>query len=145
MMVVTHEMGFAREVADRVVFMDGGVHRRAGPAREQVIGDPQHERTKAFLYRVLNPTPAGGRGVPRLRRSCRRRARCRRLRWTRTPAAARVACDGRLIGRPNGCRGQMPGGWSATLARRPPRSRKNLHLDAVRSALTCGDGPHRRR
>ncbi|MFI6298296.1 amino acid ABC transporter ATP-binding protein [Nonomuraea sp. NPDC050790] len=54
MMVVTHEMGFAREVADRVVFMDGGVIVEEGtPA--QVIGDPQHERTRAFLRRVLHP------------------------------------------------------------------------------------------
>jgi polar amino acid transport system ATP-binding protein len=54
MLVVTHEMGFAREVADRVVFMDGGVIVEDGvPA--QVIGDPQHERTRAFLHRVLHP------------------------------------------------------------------------------------------
>ncbi|WP_326635484.1 amino acid ABC transporter ATP-binding protein [Nonomuraea fuscirosea] len=54
MLVVTHEMGFAREVADRVVFMDGGVVVEDGvPA--QVIGDPQHERTRAFLHRVLHP------------------------------------------------------------------------------------------
>ncbi|MEV0585795.1 amino acid ABC transporter ATP-binding protein [Nonomuraea sp. NPDC050310] len=54
MIVVTHEMGFAREVADRVVFMDGGVIVEDGvPA--QVIGDPQHERTKSFLHRVLHP------------------------------------------------------------------------------------------
>ncbi len=52
MMVVTHEMGFAREVADTVVFMDGGVVVEAGtPA--QVLGDPQHERTRAFLAKVL--------------------------------------------------------------------------------------------
>jgi len=55
MMVVTHEMAFARDVADRVVFMDGGYVVEQGPP-EQVIGDPQHERTKTFLHRVLNPT-----------------------------------------------------------------------------------------
>ncbi|TKV61582.1 amino acid ABC transporter ATP-binding protein [Nakamurella flava] len=55
MMVVTHEMAFARDVADRVVFMDGGYVVEEGPA-EQVIGNPQHERTQAFLARVLNPT-----------------------------------------------------------------------------------------
>jgi polar amino acid transport system ATP-binding protein len=55
MMVVTHEMAFARDVADRVVFMDGGVIVEQGPP-EQVIGDPQHERTRLFLARVLNPT-----------------------------------------------------------------------------------------
>ncbi|WP_182872776.1 amino acid ABC transporter ATP-binding protein [Microbispora sp. H10670] len=54
MLVVTHEMGFAREVADRVVFMDGGVIVEDGPP-EQVIADPQHERTREFLRRVLHP------------------------------------------------------------------------------------------
>ncbi|MEU0566343.1 amino acid ABC transporter ATP-binding protein [Nonomuraea sp. NPDC005983] len=54
MLVVTHEMGFAREVADRVVFMDGGVIVEDGPPA-QVIGDPQHERTRSFLRRVLHP------------------------------------------------------------------------------------------
>jgi len=52
MVVVTHEMGFAREVADSVVFMDAGAVVEAGtPA--QVLGNPQHERTKAFLAKVL--------------------------------------------------------------------------------------------
>ena len=54
MMVVTHEMAFAREVADRVIFMDGGVIVEEGHP-DQVIGDPQHERTRSFLQRVLNP------------------------------------------------------------------------------------------
>jgi polar amino acid transport system ATP-binding protein len=58
MMVVTHEMLFAREVADRVLFMDGGVIVEEGPP-EQVIADPQHERTRTFLARVLNPTHSG--------------------------------------------------------------------------------------
>lgn len=52
MLVVTHEMGFAREVADTVAFMDGGVIVEQGPA-EQVIDNPQHERTKAFLSSLL--------------------------------------------------------------------------------------------
>ncbi|KIS28640.1 arginine ABC transporter ATP-binding protein [Arthrobacter sp. SPG23] len=52
MIVVTHEMGFAREVADTLVFMDEGVVVEAGPPR-QVLSDPQHERTKAFLSKVL--------------------------------------------------------------------------------------------
>jgi len=52
MMVVTHEMGFAREVADQLVFMDGGVIVESGPPRE-VLGNPQHERTKAFLSKVM--------------------------------------------------------------------------------------------
>ena len=55
MLVVTHEMAFAREVADRVVFMDGGVIVEQGPP-SQVIADPKHERTRSFLSRVLNPT-----------------------------------------------------------------------------------------
>ncbi|MEV0996101.1 amino acid ABC transporter ATP-binding protein [Nonomuraea sp. NPDC050202] len=54
MLVVTHEMGFARQVADRVVFMDGGVIVEDG-APAQVIGDPQQERTRTFLHRVLHP------------------------------------------------------------------------------------------
>ena len=51
MIVVTHEMGFAREVADRVVFMDGGVVVEQG-APADVINNPQHERTKSFLSRI---------------------------------------------------------------------------------------------
>ncbi|MEA5359683.1 amino acid ABC transporter ATP-binding protein [Amycolatopsis sp., V23-08] len=54
MVVVTHEMQFAREVADKVLFMDGGVVVEEGPP-DQVIGDPREERTKSFLARVLNP------------------------------------------------------------------------------------------
>ncbi|MFI8977941.1 amino acid ABC transporter ATP-binding protein [Nocardia asteroides] len=52
MLVVTHEMGFAREVADELVFMDGGVVVESGPPRE-LLANPQHERTKAFLSRLL--------------------------------------------------------------------------------------------
>jgi polar amino acid transport system ATP-binding protein len=52
MVVVTHEMAFAREVGHRVVFMADGVIVEEGPARE-VIGSPKHERTKAFLKSVL--------------------------------------------------------------------------------------------
>ena len=52
MIVVTHEMGFAREVADTLVFMDEGVVVEAGPPR-QVLSDPQQDRTKAFLSKVL--------------------------------------------------------------------------------------------
>ncbi len=48
MVIVTHEMGFAREVADRIVFMDGGVIVEQGPARE-LIDNPREERTRAFL------------------------------------------------------------------------------------------------
>ncbi|HZX07097.1 MAG TPA: amino acid ABC transporter ATP-binding protein [Kribbella sp.] len=55
MLVVTHEMAFAREVADRVVFMDGGVIVEQGPPAD-VIGDPKEERTRTFLRRVLDPT-----------------------------------------------------------------------------------------
>ncbi|PYC68165.1 ectoine/hydroxyectoine ABC transporter ATP-binding protein EhuA [Streptomyces tateyamensis] len=52
MIVVTHEMGFAREVGDALVFMDGGVVVEAGHPRE-VLANPQHERTKLFLSKVL--------------------------------------------------------------------------------------------
>jgi polar amino acid transport system ATP-binding protein len=52
MIVVTHEMGFAREVSDRVIFMDGGVIVEQGHP-DQVIGNPQQERTQAFLRKVL--------------------------------------------------------------------------------------------
>ncbi|WP_163896035.1 amino acid ABC transporter ATP-binding protein [Mycolicibacterium hippocampi] len=52
MMVVTHEMGFAREVADEVVFMDAGVVVERGDPVE-IMANPQHERTKAFLSKVM--------------------------------------------------------------------------------------------
>ncbi|MFC7512910.1 amino acid ABC transporter ATP-binding protein [Streptomyces thermocarboxydus] len=52
MIVVTHEMGFAREVGDSLVFMDGGVVVESGHPRD-VLTDPQHERTKSFLSKVL--------------------------------------------------------------------------------------------
>ncbi|MFY1699408.1 MULTISPECIES: amino acid ABC transporter ATP-binding protein [unclassified Solwaraspora] len=52
MIVVTHEIGFAREVGDSLVFMDGGVVVEAGVPRE-VLADPRHERTRAFLSKVL--------------------------------------------------------------------------------------------
>ena len=52
MVVVTHEMGFAREVADQLVFMDGGVIVESGAPRE-VLSNPQHERTQLFLSKVM--------------------------------------------------------------------------------------------
>jgi ABC-type polar amino acid transport system ATPase subunit len=52
MIVVTHEMGFARGVADRVVFMDAGKIVEQGTP-EQIFSDPQEERTRHFLRRVL--------------------------------------------------------------------------------------------
>jgi polar amino acid transport system ATP-binding protein len=52
MIVVTHEMGFAREVADTVTFMDDGLVVESGPPGE-VLGNPQHERTREFLSKVL--------------------------------------------------------------------------------------------
>ncbi|WP_347554251.1 amino acid ABC transporter ATP-binding protein [Robbsia sp. KACC 23696] len=55
MVVVTHEMQFAREVADRVLFIDGGVIVEQGPSAE-VLGRPQHPRTQDFLRRVLRPS-----------------------------------------------------------------------------------------
>lgn len=53
MVIVTHEMSFAREVADRVVFLDGGQIVEEGPA-EQVIDRPREARTKAFLSRIAD-------------------------------------------------------------------------------------------
>ena len=52
MMVVSHEMGFAREVSDRVLFMDQGTIVEQGPA-EQIFGDPKEERTKKFLSQIV--------------------------------------------------------------------------------------------
>jgi polar amino acid transport system ATP-binding protein len=52
MIVVTHEVGFAREVADTVVFMDGGVVVESGKPAD-VLGNPRHERTRSFLTKVL--------------------------------------------------------------------------------------------
>ncbi len=52
MVVVTHEMGFAREVADKLVFMDGGVVVESGNPRE-LMANPKHERTKEFLSKVM--------------------------------------------------------------------------------------------
>jgi polar amino acid transport system ATP-binding protein len=54
MVVVTHEMGFARDVADRVLFIDGGVIVEQGVAKS-VLNQPQHARTRDFLHRVLHP------------------------------------------------------------------------------------------
>jgi ABC-type polar amino acid transport system ATPase subunit len=56
MLCVTHEMGFAREVADRVILIDGGrIVEEAAP--DQFFDTPQHERTRAFLGRVLRGHP----------------------------------------------------------------------------------------
>lgn len=52
MVIVTHEMGFAREVADRVIFMDGGYIVEENQP-EELFGNPKHERTKSFLSKVL--------------------------------------------------------------------------------------------
>lgn len=52
MVIVTHEMGFAREVASRVIFMDQGVVMESGTP-EQIFGNPQNERTKLFLSKIL--------------------------------------------------------------------------------------------
>ncbi|MBQ7076237.1 MAG: amino acid ABC transporter ATP-binding protein, partial [Clostridia bacterium] len=52
MVVVTHEMGFAREVADRVLFMDEGVIAESGTP-EQIFANPQNPRTQSFLSKVL--------------------------------------------------------------------------------------------
>ncbi len=54
MIVVTHEMGFAREVSHRVIFMDGGVVVESGPP-DEVLANPNHERTRQFLARITSP------------------------------------------------------------------------------------------
>ena len=56
MLVVTHEMGFAAEVADRVLFIDHGLIVEEGPAQE-VLGKPKHDRTRSFLRAVLERAP----------------------------------------------------------------------------------------
>ena len=53
MVIVTHEMGFAREVADRVLFIDGGVVVEQGPP-SAILEKPQQRRTQDFLHRVLD-------------------------------------------------------------------------------------------
>jgi polar amino acid transport system ATP-binding protein len=62
MIVVTHEMGFAREVADRVVFMDAGAVVEEGPP-DQCLGNPQHERTRTFLSRMRREEAAHAQAV----------------------------------------------------------------------------------
>jgi cystine transport system ATP-binding protein len=52
--IVTHEIRFAEQVADQVLFLDGGVIVEQGPSA-QVIGDPREERTRRFLKRILDP------------------------------------------------------------------------------------------
>ena len=52
MIVVTHEMGFAREVGDHLVFMDEGLIIEQGPPRD-ALAAPRHDRTRAFLSKVL--------------------------------------------------------------------------------------------
>jgi polar amino acid transport system ATP-binding protein len=52
MLIATHEMGFARDIATRVCFLDGGVIAEQGPP-EQIFGDPQQERTARFLARIV--------------------------------------------------------------------------------------------
>ena len=79
MIVVTHEMAFAREVADRVVFMDQGVVVEEGPPNE-VLLNPKEERTKSFLRRVKHEAEAEAAHEEELihswRRSATRATRC---------------------------------------------------------------------
>jgi polar amino acid transport system ATP-binding protein len=53
MMIVTHEMGFARDCADRVAFLDGGLILEEGPPA-QIFESPEQERTRAFLQRIIS-------------------------------------------------------------------------------------------
>ena len=64
MIVVTHEMGFAREVADRVLFFDSGVMLEEGTP-EEIFTNPREERTREFLRRVLSPSAPGTTGSGR--------------------------------------------------------------------------------
>jgi hypothetical protein len=67
MLIVTHQMGFARQVANEVCFLDGGViAERGGP--EQVLGEPTQERTRTFLRRIIEAGPALRRTLRPLRR-----------------------------------------------------------------------------
>jgi len=59
MMLATHEMGFARDIANRVCFLDQGVILEEGPP-ERVLGDPEHERTRRFLQRIVEAGRMGG-------------------------------------------------------------------------------------
>jgi polar amino acid transport system ATP-binding protein len=52
MLIATHEMGFAREIANRVCFLDGGVILEQGPP-EQIFSEPQEPRTRQFLQRIV--------------------------------------------------------------------------------------------
>ncbi|MDP9649896.1 amino acid ABC transporter ATP-binding protein [Paraburkholderia caledonica] len=63
MVVVTHEMAFAREVADRVCFLHGGTICETGPARD-VLSEPQHPRTQEFLRRLLSSSDAHATANP---------------------------------------------------------------------------------
>jgi ABC-type polar amino acid transport system ATPase subunit len=63
MVVVTHEMGFAREMADKVIFMDQGVIAEQGTA-EEIFVNPQNPRTKVFLRRILKEVGAMDPGIP---------------------------------------------------------------------------------
>ena len=63
MVVVTHEMGFAREMADKVIFMDQGVIAEQGTP-EEIFVNPQNPRTKMFLRRILKEVGAMDPGIP---------------------------------------------------------------------------------
>jgi len=54
LVIVTHEIQFARQVSDQVLFIDGGLVLEQGPPGE-TIGAPKHDRTRQFLDRILNP------------------------------------------------------------------------------------------
>jgi cystine transport system ATP-binding protein len=77
MVVVTHEIRFARSIADQVLFMDGGVVVESGPP-EVVLSDPQQPRTRTFLHRVLDHIQASGpeRPAPSHRLGIARGRRC---------------------------------------------------------------------
>ena len=96
MIVVTHEMGFASDVADRCILMDGGVFVEEGPPQE-ILLHPKEERTKQFLRHIL-PKPGVGSRLPTAplkwtSRSFKRRQEARLEAWAR-----RTGCGGRILG-----------------------------------------------
>ena len=107
MIVVTHEMGFAREVADRVVFMDAGVVVEEGPPT-QVITNPQHERTRAFLSRMRREEAAHAEAVVAT------------VTENAEALAAIAAADAEADGRPGSARRRV-GRDPAAVSRRRPR------------------------
>ena len=138
MIVVTHEMHFAREAADRVVFMEDGVDRRAGPP-EQVLDDPRHEETTQLPAPLPRPSDARCRSR-RARRSSRRglgcapggasHSRAAASRWPRGPPQPRS--------RPPLASGPRRPGPSTPRPERVARRPRPSPRESVANARRCG-------